>query len=60
MLNDYNSIKLGIKKALSKNFKNKIKKIINPYGTGGSSVKIVKIIKSLHLSKIKIQKQNSY
>ena len=58
--NDYNSIKLGIKKALSKNFKNKIKKIINPYGTGGSSVKIVKIIKSLHLSKIKIQKQNSY
>ncbi len=53
-------IKLGIKKALSKSFNKKIIRFKNPYGNGGSSKKIVKIIKSLNLSKIKLQKQNTY
>ena len=55
-----NEIEKGIKKAFSKDFNKKLKNIINPYGAGGSSKKIVKIIKNLKLHEIKIQKQNSY
>ena len=58
--NNYREITNGIKKGLSKTFKQKIKNIINPYGSGGSSKKIVKIIKSLKVKKIKTQKVNAY
>ncbi len=58
--NNYREITNGIKKGLSKTFKQKIKNIINPYGSGGSSKKIVKIIKSLKFKKIKTQKINTY
>ena len=58
--NNCNDIQKGIKKALSNTFYKKIKNIKNPYGSGGSSKKIVQIIKNLKFKKIKIQKQNTY
>ena len=50
----------GIQKARTKNFLKRIKNFQNPYGAGGSSKKIIKIIENLKLEKIKLQKQNTY
>lgn len=58
--NNYKEIKYGIKKALNKKFIQKIRDIINPYGSGGSSKKIIKIINSLNIEKVQIQKKNTY
>ena len=58
--NNCKDIQKGVKKALSNNFNKKIKNIKNPYGSGGSSKKIVQIIKNLKFKKIKTQKQNTY
>ena len=59
---NYNNIE--ITKALSivksKKFKNKIKKINNPYGDGNSSYKIIKIIKKLKLKNFNTQKNLTY
>lgn len=57
---DSYKIKRAIKKALSKSFNKKIKNIKNPYGSGGSSKKIINILKSIKLNKINLQKQNTY
>ncbi len=46
------SINKAIKKALSNNFKLQIKDSINPYGNGGGSEKIVKIIEGYNLNDI--------
>ena len=46
----------GIKKTQNKNFIKKIKNFKNPYGTGGSSKKIIKIIKKLSTKNIRLQK----
>ncbi len=43
-------IKLAIKKALSKEFNQKIKLIKNPYGDGNSSKKILKILKETKIN----------
>ena len=43
-------IKLAIKKALSKEFNQKIKLIRNPYGDGNSSKKILKILKETKIN----------
>jgi len=40
----YNNLKKAFKISQTKNFKNKIKNIKNPYGDGNSSEKILKII----------------
>ena len=50
----------GIQKAQKTNFLKKIKYLKNPYGSGGSSKKIVRIIENLKLKKIKLQKKNTY
>ena len=59
---NYNNIE--ITKALSivksKKFKNKIKKINNPYGDGNSSYKIIEIIKKLKLKNYNTQKNLTY
>ncbi|MCV0430389.1 UDP-N-acetylglucosamine 2-epimerase [Nitrosopumilus sp.] len=56
-----NEIKKAIKKAVfDKNFKNKVKKSTSLYGDGNSASKIVKILETLDLSKIPIQKTLSY
>ena len=55
-----NQIYKAIKKGLSINFKKKIRNIINPYGDGNSSKKIIKIIKSLKLKKLNTQKKITY
>ena len=52
------SINKAIKKALSNDFKLKIKDSINPYGNGGGSEKIVKIIEGYNLQNI--LKKNFY
>ena len=52
------SINKAINKALSNNFKSKIKDCINLYGNGGGSEKIVKIIEGYNLNKI--LKKNFY
>ena len=46
----------AIKKANSKSFYKKIKKIKNPYGDGKSAIKIIKIIKKLNLKNFNTQK----
>ena len=55
-----NEIIRAIKKALSKNFNNRIKNIKNPYGDGTSSKKIIKIISKLNLKKFNTQKKITY
>lgn len=52
------SINNAIKKAFSNDFKSKIKESINPYGNGGGSEKIVKIIEGYNLNHI--LKKNFY
>lgn len=52
------SINKAINKALSNDFKSKIKDCINPYGNGGGSAKIVKIIEGYNL--IDILKKNFF
>ncbi len=52
------SISMAIKKALSNDFKSKLKNCINPYGDGGGSEKIVKIIEEYNLNDI--LKKNFY
>ena len=46
-----NNIKKSIKKGLSYNFLKSLKKNRNPYGNGGASDKIYKIIKKLNINK---------
>ena len=59
---DYNNIEItkAILKAKSNRFKNKIKKIKNPYGDGNSSLRIVDIIKKLKLKNFNTQKKLTY
>ena len=46
------SIELAIKKLYSKKFKLQLRKTINPYGNGGATKKIIKIIKNFNLDGI--------
>ena len=52
------SIMISIKKALSYDFQESIKKTINPYGEGGASTKIVKILEDYNFENI--LKKNFY
>lgn len=47
---DKNSIKGAIKKALSKEFREKLKKVKNPYGNGQASKKITQILVNLKIN----------
>lgn len=49
---DKESIKNAIKLAISKQFKDKLKKVVNPYGEGNSAEKIVKILKNFEIKSI--------
>ena len=53
---DVISITKALKKALSKDFKEKCLSEHNPYGSGGSSKKILDIIKSISLDDIVMKK----
>ena len=54
-------IKKAIKKAFTKNFKDSIKKIKNPYGDGKTGEKITKILESLNIEDSRlIQKKLTY
>ena len=54
--NDRNAIQRGIEKALyDQDFRSRIKKVVNPYGTGQSAEKIVQILKTVKLEGV-IQK----
>ena len=48
------SIIKGINKALSINFKKKLKKLKNPYGDGKASERIIKVVKKIDLGKSSI------
>lgn len=45
-----------IRKIYSKNFQSKLKKVVSPYGKGGASKKIMKIIENINLKYIKYKK----
>ena len=49
---DKNEITYAINKANSKEFKNKIRKMQNPYGTANVSAKVVKILKKVDTKKL--------
>jgi GDP/UDP-N,N'-diacetylbacillosamine 2-epimerase (hydrolysing) len=49
---EQNEIKTALNKAMSKDFKNSLKGLINPYGDGSTSEKIVEILKTVSLSDI--------
>lgn len=53
---DVSSIKRALKKALSKDFREKCLSEHNPYGSGGSSKKILDIIESISLDDIVMKK----
>ena len=55
-----NEILKALNKARNKNFNANIKKIINPYGNGTSSKKIIKILKNLKLQNFNTQKKLTY
>ena len=56
-----NSIKKAIMFVLTnKKFKSRIKTTSSLYGNGNSAKKIIKILETLNLNKISIQKQISY
>lgn len=46
---DYSSIKNAIDLALSESFKDKLKNVVNPYGTGNASEKIIDVLKKIEL-----------
>ena len=50
---NYTDIKQALNKIFSKEFKEKLKKVKNPYGDGKSAERIVKILKTADLSNIK-------
>ena len=51
-----NDISNAINKIYSKNFQKKIKSCKNPYGTGGASLKIFKILKNKNFKNIIVKK----
>lgn len=55
---DYNAdnIYLAIKTAISKDFKNLCKNIINPYGSGDTSSKIMNVLKSIDIQNLSLKK----
>ena len=50
----------GIKLALSEKFKKKLKNIINPYGDGNSSKRIIDILKKTKKNKKLMLKEITY
>lgn len=50
---DKNEIVKSIKRAISKDFKESIKNVENPYGDGNTSEKIIKIIKQIEIKDLK-------
>ena len=51
-----NEIKKSIKKCLSKNFKNSIRRFKNPYGNGNSSKKAIKVLEKTNFNKLILKK----
>ena len=49
---DSKSISNALSKLYSKDFQSKLKNVINPYGNGGASLKILKILESVDISNI--------
>ena len=58
--NDYDEIKNAILKALSNQFKQECKNVINPYGNGTASDKIVEILEQLEITDDFIRKKLNY
>lgn len=54
------SIQNGLKKLYEKDFVSKLDKVVNPYGNGGTSKKIVKLIKSFDFDKDRILKKSFF
>lgn len=59
---NHNEVKIfrALKKGLSKEFKNYIQNIENPYGNGKASKKIIKILKNIDFSNFNTQKKITY
>ena len=59
-IHDEKKIVIGIKLALSEKFKKKLKNIINPYGDGNSSKRIIDILKKTKKNKKLMLKEITY
>lgn len=46
---DYNQVKIAVNKALSSEFKEICRRVVNPYGDGNSTNKIVKILEDIEI-----------
>lgn len=57
---NYENIKLAIKEALSPEFKKKCENVVNPYGDGTASDKIIKVLEDLELNEKILFKKWSY
>jgi len=57
---DKNKIISAIKKSMSKNFRKKLKKMVNPYGDGNSSKKIIDILVKTNVDKELLFKEITY
>ena len=57
---DKNKIISAIKKSMSKNFRKKLKKMVNPYGDGNSSKKIIDILIKTNVDKELLFKEITY
>lgn len=57
---DKNKIISAIKKSISKNFRKKLKKMVNPYGDGNSSKKIIDILIKTNVDKELLFKEITY
>jgi len=49
---DYNSISSAIEQLYSKNFQSSLREVVNPYGSGGASEKVVEVIRQYPLHNI--------
>jgi GDP/UDP-N,N'-diacetylbacillosamine 2-epimerase (hydrolysing) len=50
------AIEDAIKKILSKEFRDKVKKVVSPFGDGGASTKIINHLKNVELSNLTVKK----
>lgn len=57
---NYENVKLAIKEALSPEFKKNCEKVVNPYGDGTASDKIIKVLEDLELNEKILFKKWSY
>ncbi len=57
---DHKAIKLALKRALSKEFRDLLKNMVNPYGDGRASKRILKVLETMPIDEKLLFKKNTY